>query len=358
MKKLDRYIYSELISPILIGTLFVVLMFQANEMIALFKNLNMSAIPPKAIAQYILFKTPEFLILTLPMGTAVGASLAISRLVRESELTAMRAAGASILRVLRPVFIMGILVGLINWSVTEYLAPKSSQDARRLQMQYGMVGEVSTTFKSDVMIKIRKYQAFLGAVQRVGQNQIQISDILLVERRPNSEVLMIVSPSGRYADGVWKIESPKTFRIQKDSLTALSSETTMTINEKIQIPEFFFTAQASEKTAAELREAIIQGRKLKTDVTALEVAYNTKIAVPVSCLIFAMAGGAMSLIFSRRGPFVGTLMSLICCWMYFNLHIISTEIIGKNSWASPVAAAWIPNGIFFLLSIILIRRSE
>jgi lipopolysaccharide export system permease protein len=357
VKKLDRYIYSELISPILIGTLFVVLMFQANEMIALFKNLNMSAIPPKAIAQYILFKTPEFLILTLPMGTAVGASLAISRLVRESELTAMRASGASILRVLRPVFFMGILVGLINWSVSEYLVPKSSQDARRLQNEYGMLG-VSPTFKSDVMIKIQRYQAFLGAVQRVGQNQIQINDILLVERRPNSEVLLIVSPSGHYAAGVWKIENPKTFRIQKDSLTALSSETTMTINEKIQIPEFFFSAQASEKTAAELREAITQGRKLKTDVTALEVAYNTKFAVPVSCFIFAMAGGAMSLIFSRRGPFVGTLMSLICCWLYFNLHIISTEIIGKNSWTSPAAAAWIPNGLFFLLSIILIRRSE
>lgn len=332
-------------------------MFQANELIALFKNLNMSAIPPKAIAQYILYKTPEFLILTLPMGAAVGASLAMSRLVRESELTAMRAAGASVLRVLRPVFLMGILVGLINWSVSEYVVPKSSQDARRLQNEYGMLG-ISPTFKSDIMIKIQRYQAFLGSVQRIGENQIQINDILLVEKRPNGEVLLIISPSGRYAAGFWKIEQPKTFTIQKDSLTALSSQATMTINEKIQIPEFFFAAQASEKTASELRDAISQGKKLKTDVTALEVAYNVKYSVPVSCLIFAMTGGAMSLIFSRRGPFVGTLMSLICCWMYFNLHIISTEILGKGSFANPVASAWIPNIIFLILSAVLIRRSE
>ncbi len=40
------------------------------------------------MAQLILFKLPYWLTYTLPVGAALGASLAMSRLARESELTA------------------------------------------------------------------------------------------------------------------------------------------------------------------------------------------------------------------------------------------------------------------------------
>ena len=85
-----------MLPPFLIGTVFVVLMFQGNILIALYKNLNLTAVPINGILQFVLLKTPEFLTLTLPIGAGLASSLALSRIVRESELTAMRAAGASV----------------------------------------------------------------------------------------------------------------------------------------------------------------------------------------------------------------------------------------------------------------------
>ena len=66
MKTLDRYIYRELVVPFLIGTIAVVLMFQANMLIYLFKNFSLSNVPTLAVLDMILYKTPYFLNMTLP----------------------------------------------------------------------------------------------------------------------------------------------------------------------------------------------------------------------------------------------------------------------------------------------------
>jgi lipopolysaccharide export system permease protein len=61
---------------------------------------------------------------------------------------------------------------------------------------------------------------------------------------------------------------------------------------------------------------------------------------------------------SRAGPFVGVLFSLAMVLAYYNAFVISTEIFGRNGWLPPIAAAWLPNVIFFLLGLWAIRRAE
>ncbi|HMS55753.1 MAG TPA: LptF/LptG family permease, partial [Fimbriimonadaceae bacterium] len=80
MRVVDRYVFKELMVPFLIGTVAVVLMFQANFLIYILKTFSLGNIPPLALAQIILLKTPSFLNLTLPVGMALAASLAMSRL--------------------------------------------------------------------------------------------------------------------------------------------------------------------------------------------------------------------------------------------------------------------------------------
>ena len=92
MKKLDWYMLKELTVPFLIGTVAVLLMFQANQFIYLFKSVSLQNVPFSAFAQLVLYKTPYWANMTLPVGMSLAASLAMSRITRESELTAIRAA--------------------------------------------------------------------------------------------------------------------------------------------------------------------------------------------------------------------------------------------------------------------------
>ncbi len=357
MKLLDRHIYRELFPPLLVGTVFVVLMFQGNILIAVYKNLNLSAVPIRGIFQFILFKTPEFLTLTLPIGAALAASLAVSRIIRESELTAMRAAGASIRRILRPIFVMGILVSILNWVMSEKIAPPSAGEARKIENEMGALA-LAPTFKSNVTLSLDRYTASFGSVQSNQDESMTLTDILLIERRGLNENTIILSPTGTYREGVWTIQKPLIWNMRGGTAVSMQSGQPMVIEERIAVPEFFLTPQPNELTADELLAQIKSNKEIKRDTTRLEVSYHVKYSLPASCLVFAMVGAAMSLAFGRRGAFVGTLMSMVCVWLYFNLYIVSTEVFGRNAWVSPVVAAWLPNILLLVISAIIIMRAE
>jgi lipopolysaccharide export LptBFGC system permease protein LptF len=55
---------------------------------------------------------------------------------------------------------------------------------------------------------------------------------------------------------------------------------------------------------------------------------------------------------------MGVLVSLIIVWLHFNLFVITGEIFGKNTWVSPVLAAWIPNVLFAAVGLLFLRRLE
>lgn len=343
--------------PLLIGTVFVVLMFQGNILIAIYKNLNLNSVPLKGILQFILFKTPEFLTLTLPIGAALASSLAMSRIIRESELTAMRAAGASIRRILRPVFIMGVLVSVLNWAMSEKVAPPSSGEARKIENEMGALA-LAPTFKSNVVLNLDRYIASFGSVQAVKNESMLLSDVLLIERRGLNENTIILAPSGTYENGKWTIDQPVIWNMRGGTAVSMQSGQPMIIEEKIAIPDFFLSPQPNEQTADELARLIQANRSMKRDTSRLEVSYHVKYSLPASCFVFAMTGAAMSLAFGRRGAFVGTLMSMVSVWLYFNVYIVSTEVLGRNGWVSPVMAAWLPNIAFFLISAWIIARFE
>ena len=159
MKRLDRYVIKELAVPLLIGTIIFALLFVANDMIAIYKNFNVDSIPPLAIVQLLLFKFPQWLSLTLPIGMTLGASLCISRLARESELTAMRAAGIPVLRVFLPVIIVGALISVTNFYIIERLIPPATKSYRKLINEVGILAAMPQ-FKSNVMLSIDRSPAF------------------------------------------------------------------------------------------------------------------------------------------------------------------------------------------------------
>src|SRR5690349_4614246 len=106
-------------------------MFQANTLIYQLKTFSLSAVPIDGLLKLITYRTPEYLNLTLPVGMSLAASLAISRLTRESELTAMRAAGARILRVCMPIMAFGLLVSVGDYFITDRVMPKAASEARK-----------------------------------------------------------------------------------------------------------------------------------------------------------------------------------------------------------------------------------
>jgi lipopolysaccharide export system permease protein len=358
MKTLDRYVLRELVIPFLIGTFFVVLMFQANMVIYLLKSAPPQSVPLAALAQIVMYKTPEFLNMTLPVGMSLAASMAISRLTRETELTAMRSAGAPILRVILPVAVFGLLVAVANFLVVEKVMPRASKKARDVMTQANIMAAIPE-FRSNVTFNIGNYTGNFGTVSRNKESTVAwFTDVLLLERPRIKEFVVYTAETGEYRQGLFVLRKAKMWRFVDERVQKFEMGKDVPINERIAIPDIFLAPEDQEQTAEELLQTIREGRKIGRDVTSTEVAYQTRFSVPASCLIFAVVAPLFAVGFARSGAFVGVLLSLVLVLAYYNVYVISTEIFGRNALLSPFLSAWLPNFLFLVLGVIGIRRLE
>lgn len=341
--------------PLMTGTIVIALLFVANELIRIFKDLNIQALPPLVIAQLVILRTPQWLVLTLPVGVAIGSSLAMSRLARESEVTAMRAAGVPVRRMLWPIIIAGLLVSAANLAIVELVLPHSSKSYRDLASKSAILAYQSS-WQSNQVMKIDRYYVRFETMVRKDDGSIDLTDVLIFEVPSPGEVMFYQSPAGTYRDGVWSFPNSKMRIIQGDNVINVSSQDEFVINERIEIHDIFQQREPDEITARELwsqiQERLKQGAVPRTQM----VAFHVKFSVPASCVIFAVTSALLAIWMSRAGPFVGLLFSLMLVLLYYNAYVISTQIVGKLGLVDPFVAAWLPNFIYIFLALVALWR--
>ncbi|HJP83625.1 MAG TPA: LptF/LptG family permease [Fimbriimonadaceae bacterium] len=357
MKKLDWYVLKELMVPFLIGTIAVLLMFQANQFIYLFKNVSLQNVPFSAFAQLVLYKTPFWASITLPVGMSLASSLAVSRLTRESELTAMRAVGARILRVIMPIALFGLAVAIGDFYLVERVMPPAERRFGKLSNEVGVLGGIPT-FNQNIGIKLKNWYVNFGAVQRGSTGNLVLTDIILFDRSQGNVTVITSAKRGTYMGGNWTLTDTFTWVIDGQNLLSGKPGKPVVINEPIEIDSIFTNPVAEEKSLEELKETIERNKRSGLNTRNEEVQFHNRFALPVSCLVFALIGPVFAVWFARSGAFMGVLLSIILVIVYYNAWVISTEILGKNGWTPPWLAAWLPNIIFILLGLVAIRRLE
>src|SRR5579884_853620 len=129
MKLLDRYLLREMVVPFLIGQAAIVLMLTGTVLYNNAEIFLVHQVPVTDVVRLVLYFVPFLVHMTMPVAMAVAASLSVSRLGRDSELTVMRAAGISLYRIFLPIFVTGIVVSVadfyfgekvVSWSMNRF----------------------------------------------------------------------------------------------------------------------------------------------------------------------------------------------------------------------------------------------
>lgn len=371
MRRLDRYVFKEMFVPFLAGTLIVALLFQANSYIFLAKSYSLENIPLLARVQWLVYTLPSQLKLTLPTGMALAASLSIGRMGRESEITALRAAGVSVRRLMVPVIFFGLVAGGLNYVVVDRLIPQSAKKARELTEKNAILGLSKTDkmFKANAFVQIENYAASFGATTRDPKDEtLHMDDVMLIEHVGGGTSSIVVAPSGVYDAGVWTFRDAHVYRTTAYErngapIEALSADE-FVLNQKQDLNAFFAAGSLGigenyeEMPTADLRAAIQTARLNKSSPRRFEVELNSRFAALFACAIFAFCSAVFSVAFSRSGGFAGLLVSFMVVMAYYNAYVISLDILGRQENVPTWLAAWLPNFAFGLLGLLGLRRIE
>ncbi|GEM_PF-751019 len=365
MRRLDRYVFKEMFVPFLAGTLIVALLFQANSYIFLAKSYNLENIPILARIQWLVYTLPSQLKLTLPTGMALAASLSVGRMGRESEITALRAAGVSVKRLMVPVIFFGLIAGILNYVTVDRLIPESGRKARELAQKNMILGLSKTdkTFKANAFIQIDRYAVSLGTTTRTPRETLMIGDILLIERAESGVKSIIAAPTGEYDGGVWSFHNAVVYAVQGGEL--LTTETKeISLNQKQDLNAFFAAGSLGieenyeEMPTDALRVAIDTAKLQKSNPRKFEVELASRYAALVACAIFAFCSAVFSVVFSRSGGFAGLLVSFMVVMAYYNVYVVCLDVLGRQENIPTWVAAWLPNIVFTLLGLAGLRKIE
>lgn len=123
MARFDRYMLSQLLVLFGFFSLVLVSVYWVNRAIGLFDQLISDGQSALVFLEFTLLTLPYVILIVLPISAFVAAVYVTNRLSADSELVVLQTAGASALRIGRPVITFGVLVALLVAVLAHILVP-------------------------------------------------------------------------------------------------------------------------------------------------------------------------------------------------------------------------------------------
>jgi len=368
MKKLDRYLAGEMVVPFLIGQCAVVLMLTGTVLYNNADTFLNFAIPASGVVRIAAYFMPYLVSLTMPVAVAIAASLAVSRLARDSEITVARAAGISLQRIFLPVMLIGVLASVADLLFGEKVVPWANRQYERTMRDLS----ANTRFLSPQQGQVvqspdRRYTASIGRIELRGRKAL-LRDVLLVVREPpGGPVTVIAADRADYDDGLWTLHDARTFlheargvrhRVARSERVEINFRIAERVFDAISLQLPLYTP-SSATSLTDLAGRIASGRRhgWVNHLDLLDLHF--RLSVPFSCLVFAIACPPLALRFARGGGFMGVLLSIVLVFVYWNA-LLAARILGARypNVLPPAVAGWGQNVVLAALGFLLLRRSE
>jgi hypothetical protein len=120
---LDRYITSEITKPLFLGVTLLMVIFTGYTAAIKLGEAASGLIDPETVAQLIGLSTIIALEVLLPTALYLSIIATLSRLYRDSEMVALRAAGVGELRIMRSLVFIAVLISVVAGIISVYGRP-------------------------------------------------------------------------------------------------------------------------------------------------------------------------------------------------------------------------------------------
>lgn len=370
MRLLDRYLLRELLVPLGYCLSGFLLLWVTSDLITELSGLQEKKLHAIDIAQYYVVKTPEFLVLVLPMALLLALLYTLTNHARHNEITAIRAAGVSLWRLCLPYLGVGLLASLGVFWLNEYCVPQSAEAAE--QIRNSRVPAPAGTPGRDKVANTGITNARDGRKWVIGLYDLRTGEMLrpvvFSRLRNGSDIELHASRAAR-VNGVWNfydaVEYERSARAEdvpvllvKTNVLAKPefSETPEQINSEIRISSGNTLAKAKR---ADLPIAVIVNylrlHPYPSQAAALYTKLEGRLATPWTCLVVVLIAIPFGAGSGRRNVFVGVASSILICFAYFVLQQVCLAA-GAGGKLPPWLAGWLPNLAFGLAGLGLTAR--
>jgi len=361
MKILDRYILKELVKFFILSVFILTLVLFLDQLHFLSEMILNRGVAVRDMLLLILYISPAFLALTIPLSVLFASLMTFSRLSGDNEIIAVRAAGISMYRLMLPVLILCTFTYLASGYIMLYLQHRGNYAFKNFILQVSMR-------KANFEIKERVFNNdFKDLIMYVEEREIGSSvmkGIFIYDSQQNSEPQVITAREGRF------VVDPETMKIllqlkdgtinrMVDKMNRYQLLTFDTYDILVDMGKgegkYTIAKEPREMSVRELKKRMAGLRQEKKETFIEEVEIQTKYSLPFACFVFGLFGAPLGIKVHRSGKRGGLGIGLIIVIADY-IFLLAGQALGREGRVSPVIALWLPNILIGGLGIYLLNR--
>jgi lipopolysaccharide export system permease protein len=346
VRQLDRLVIKELIGPWIFGVAMLSTLLMAATYLPRIADYIVQGLPASLIFKITLLFLPAIMVKTFAMAVLVAGLLAFGRLSSDSELVAVRAAGASMLRIVMPVMAFSLIIAIVTFICNDRIVPPAASESKALVLDienhgHGVAGQ-------PVSQPIYEHEKLTGQIMAqsfdiLGRTLNGVTVVVYNEKLQPS-LFMYCNALEYKGANKWHIRGggfvvPANGLNRSDFKEAWPEH----VPEPNTSPEDLLTINNGDNdiySMAEIQRQIARGKKMHSltsdRIHNLEFGYWNKISVAFAAFIFGTLGAVLGIRNQRTGTATGFAMAIAIIFVY----VMLTNFM--NVWAlNGVLPAWV-----------------
>jgi LPS export ABC transporter permease LptG len=361
---LDDYVMREFLTNFFLVLSSFAILFLVFTFFELIGDIIRNRTALVTVGDYLINLVPYIIYAVTPLCALVAVLITFGALNKTSELTAMKATGISLYRVVTPILVMAAVISVSLFLFDEFYLPGANR--RQEALRAVIKDKPAQTFlrpdrewisgqsgPSGAPARIFYYQFFDG-------NKDVFANLTVFELEPNTFVLRrrIFASSARWDGRNWIFDNGWQRTFSGETVGTYSPFTVATFPEIREQPSYFKKEdlQSQEMSYGELSNYISDLRQSGFDTMRLRVQLMRKIAYPTITLVMAILAVPFALSMGKRGSLTGIATAIglaIAYWVVSGLF----EAMGNVNTLPPVLAAWSPDLLFGIAGAYLLLRT-
>lgn len=347
MKRIDRYIIAHILGLTAIVALALLAIHTFITFVAEVDQAGRGGFGYAELLAYTLWLMPTGLYVMLPIIGMLGTLVGLGTLASQSELTAMRAAGVSLLRIGTATLGAGVLLGIVCVGLGDWLAPLGQRNAEALktESQSGVPAGIGGR-----PVWLREGEHVFHIQRLLAEDHIAAVEIYTLGPDLNLRAAMRVG-EGRYRGGAWHFRDVS--RTEFGDQEARVVEMAETVWTGALSPELLrlFVLEADALSSAGLLRLIHYLRENNLDSSAYALALARKAVAPLTVMammLFAIPFvlGPLRNTGAGQRLFVGVLIGLA----FYVINEVTANTGQLYGW-NPLVSAAAPTLAFALVGL-------
>ncbi len=378
MRMLDRYLLRELLVPFGYCLTGFLIFFIAADLFTHMGGFQTQKLHGSDVAEYYFAGLPAMAAkyYLLPISLLLALLYALTNHSRHHEITAMRAAGISLLRLCMPYFAVGIVASLGLLLLNELVVPGSVEATESIwnrrapsPMQTGPKNQIANFGFSNT----REKRDWLANLYNTETGEMIRPTVRWLLEDGSSRWLS--ADRAVWTNGAWTFYRASEFN---DDPRKAAYLVPLIITNVLTMPGFN-ESPAEIKSELKLAE-VLMPRYGKRDTSRSEFPIKDilnylrfhpdpknstasklytdlhgRLAFPWTCLVVVLIAIPFGAVQGRRNVFVGVASSLSICVSYFVIQQLGL-LFGSLGWVAPWLGAWLPNLSFGLAGLFMTAR--